>query len=198
MSFKQLIGGLEEVDRQQGDDEHVKAKCPAEDDFFSGVTLDDLAVVCTLGMGGFSRVELVQLKRDAGRSFALKVLKKRHILDTRQQEHILSERRIMMEVNSPFIIRSLFSPSVHVQSRQSTSPARGVPSAGLRCPRASGLKPIVSFPLISRGVNRGFCHDTIYRYKEPRYDICRYLKACCDSFTIHHGIVLYDRYRTIS
>ncbi|XP_061121322.1 cGMP-dependent protein kinase 1-like isoform X1 [Syngnathus typhle] len=104
-SFKQLIGGLEEVDRQQGDDEHVKAKCPAEDDFFSGVTLDDLAVVCTLGMGGFSRVELVQLKRDAGRSFALKVLKKRHILDTRQQEHILSERRIMMEVNSPFIIR---------------------------------------------------------------------------------------------
>ncbi|XP_061127781.1 cGMP-dependent protein kinase 1-like [Syngnathus typhle] len=105
MSFKQLIGGLEEVDRQQGDDEHVKAKCPAEDDFFSGVTLDDLAVVCTLGMGGFSRVELVHLKRDAGRSFALKVLKKRHILDTRQQEHILSERRIMMEVNSPFIIR---------------------------------------------------------------------------------------------
>lgn len=48
----------------------------------------------------------VQLKNDANRSFALKVLKKRHILDTSQQGHILSERRIMMEAHSPFIIRS--------------------------------------------------------------------------------------------
>ncbi len=48
----------------------------------------------------------VQLKNDATRSFALKVLKKRHILDTSQQGHILSERRIMMEAHSPFLIRS--------------------------------------------------------------------------------------------
>ncbi len=48
----------------------------------------------------------VQLKNDATRSFALKVLKKRHILDTSQQGHILSERRIMMEAHSPFITRS--------------------------------------------------------------------------------------------
>ncbi|KAF3848466.1 hypothetical protein F7725_014963 [Dissostichus mawsoni] len=38
-------------------------------------------------------------------SFALKVLKKRHIMDTSQQGHILSERRIMVEAHSPFIIR---------------------------------------------------------------------------------------------
>lgn len=48
----------------------------------------------------------VQLKNETHRSFALKVLKKRHIMDTSQQGHILSERRIMMEVHSPFIIRS--------------------------------------------------------------------------------------------
>lgn len=48
----------------------------------------------------------VQLKNEANRSFALKVLKKRHIMDTSQQGHILSERRIMMEAHSPFIIRS--------------------------------------------------------------------------------------------
>ena len=47
----------------------------------------------------------VQLKNEASRSFALKVLKKRHIVDTSQQGHILSERRIMMEAHSPFIIR---------------------------------------------------------------------------------------------
>ncbi|XP_077479121.1 cGMP-dependent protein kinase 1-like isoform X2 [Stigmatopora argus] len=127
-SFKQLIGGLEEVNDQQSDDDDSRAKRLADDDFFSRVTLDDFDVVCTLGMGGFSRVELVgrspspgkpavmltggrrtslqvRLKSDGGRSFALKVLKKRHILDTRQQGHIMSERRIMMELHSPFVIR---------------------------------------------------------------------------------------------
>ncbi|XP_048837629.1 cGMP-dependent protein kinase 1 isoform X2 [Brienomyrus brachyistius] len=35
----------------------------------------------------------------------MKVLKKRHILDTSQQGHILSERQIMMEAHSPFTVR---------------------------------------------------------------------------------------------
>uniref|UniRef100_A0A671W648 cGMP-dependent protein kinase n=1 Tax=Sparus aurata TaxID=8175 RepID=A0A671W648_SPAAU len=104
-SFKQLIGGLDDVNNKQYDSDEVKAKLQAEADYFSSVTLNDIKIICTLGMGGFSRVELVQLKNDANRSFALKVLKKRHILDTSQQGHILSERRIMMEAHSPFIIR---------------------------------------------------------------------------------------------
>ncbi|XP_041666926.1 cGMP-dependent protein kinase 1-like [Cheilinus undulatus] len=104
-SFKQLIGGLDDVNNKQYDSDEVKAKLQAEADFFSSVSLSDINIVCTLGMGGFSRVELVQLKNDTNRSFALKVLKKRHILDTSQQGHILSERRIMMEAHSPFIIR---------------------------------------------------------------------------------------------
>lgn len=114
----------------------VLCRLQAEADFFTSVSLDDFSIICTLGMGGFSRVELVntsvyegarvgrccfgvsvlnvcvclcvqvQLKKDPNRTFALKVLKKRHILDTSQQGHILSERRIMMEAPSPFIIRS--------------------------------------------------------------------------------------------
>ncbi|CAJ1069937.1 cGMP-dependent protein kinase 1-like [Xyrichtys novacula] len=104
-SFKQLIGGLDDVNSKQCDSDEVKAKLQAEADFFSSVSLSDINIVCTLGMGGFSRVELVQLKNDTSRSFALKVLKKRHILDTSQQGHILSERCIMMEAHSPFIIR---------------------------------------------------------------------------------------------
>uniref|UniRef100_A0A3B4TQC9 cGMP-dependent protein kinase n=1 Tax=Seriola dumerili TaxID=41447 RepID=A0A3B4TQC9_SERDU len=83
----------------------IDRELQAEADFFSSVSLSDFNIICTLGMGGFSRVELVQLKNDLSRSFALKVLKKRHILDTSQQGHILSERRIMMEAHSPFIIR---------------------------------------------------------------------------------------------
>ncbi|KAI1900792.1 hypothetical protein AGOR_G00053520 [Albula goreensis] len=104
-TFKQLIGGLEDVSKKVYESDEAKAKLEAEAAFFSSVSLSDFRVICTLGMGGFSRVELVQLKDDASRSFAMKVLKKRHILDTSQQEHILSERRIMMEAYSPFTVR---------------------------------------------------------------------------------------------
>lgn len=44
---------------------------------------------------------------DKSGSFALKCLKKKHIVDTRQQEHIYSEKRIMMDARSPFIARSV-------------------------------------------------------------------------------------------
>uniref|UniRef100_A0A8B9K8B5 cGMP-dependent protein kinase n=1 Tax=Astyanax mexicanus TaxID=7994 RepID=A0A8B9K8B5_ASTMX len=38
-------------------------------------------------------------------TFALKCIKKRHIVDNRQEEHIHSERRILSETNSPFIVK---------------------------------------------------------------------------------------------
>lgn len=47
----------------------------------------------------------VQLKSDESKTFAMKILKKRHIVDTRQQEHIRSEKLIMQEAHSDFIVR---------------------------------------------------------------------------------------------
>ncbi|XP_059170434.1 cGMP-dependent protein kinase 1-like isoform X2 [Physella acuta] len=72
---------------------------------FENITLDDLQLVTTLGMGGFGRVELVQLIKDKSKTFALKCLKKKHIVETRQQEHIYSEKKIMMEADSTFITK---------------------------------------------------------------------------------------------
>ncbi|XP_061545825.1 cGMP-dependent protein kinase 2 isoform X3 [Phycodurus eques] len=63
-----------------------------------------LEVIATLGMGGFGRVELVKLK-DEDTTFALKCIKKKHVVDTRQQEHIYSEKNILQQTNSGFIIR---------------------------------------------------------------------------------------------
>lgn len=40
----------------------------------------------------------------------MKILKKRHIVDTRQQEHIRSEKLIMQEAHSDFIVRYVFFP----------------------------------------------------------------------------------------
>lgn len=45
----------------------------------------------------------VHLKNDRNRSLELK---EHHIVDPTQQGHIFSERRIIMEVHSPFTIRS--------------------------------------------------------------------------------------------
>lgn len=76
------------------------------------IGIDDLEVVSTLGVGGFGRVELVKYCRDRVSSvdnkvetYALKCLKKQHIVDTKQEEHVFSERTIMLSCNSPFICR---------------------------------------------------------------------------------------------
>lgn len=82
-----------------------KCRYEAENAFFSNLKLADFNIIDTLGVGGFGRVELVQLKSDETKTFAMKILKKRHIVDTRQQEHIRSEKQIMQEAHSDFIVR---------------------------------------------------------------------------------------------
>lgn len=99
---------------------------------------DHLEVVATLGVGGFGRVELVspgrrggsngegsgtccdfpvgcsgpQVKvRDKDVAFALKVIKKKHVVDNRQEEHVHSERKILAEARSPFVVKSVPSSS---------------------------------------------------------------------------------------
>ena len=47
----------------------------------------------------------VQLRKDPQKTFALKCLRKKHIVDTRQQEHIFSEKQIMLKGRCPFIAR---------------------------------------------------------------------------------------------
>ncbi|XP_053269669.1 cGMP-dependent protein kinase 1 [Pleuronectes platessa] len=104
-SFRHLIGGLDDVSSKGYEDAEAKAKYEAENVFFSSLKLDDFNIIDTLGVGGFGRVELVQLKNDEAKTFAMKILKKRHIVDTRQQEHIRSEKFIMTEAHSDFIVR---------------------------------------------------------------------------------------------
>ncbi|KAL2083332.1 hypothetical protein ACEWY4_021105 [Coilia grayii] len=104
-SFKHLIGGLEDESSKGQEDAEAKAKYEAENAFFFSLNLADFNIIDTLGVGGFGRVELVQLKSDESKTFAMKILKKRHIVDTRQQEHIRSEKLIMQEAHSDFIVR---------------------------------------------------------------------------------------------
>jgi len=113
-TFSLFIESLTDIKSEKyGDDQGSKAAASKrasssltakETNEYAGVQLNQLNVSATLGVGGFGRVELVQLSTD-GRTFALKILKKKHIVETRQQDHIMSEKRIMSEANCPFIVR---------------------------------------------------------------------------------------------
>jgi cGMP-dependent protein kinase 1 len=66
--------------------------------------------LATVGIGGFGRVLLVKYTKDnALKIFALKQMKKVHILETMQQEHVFNERRIMLSCEFP-LIRPLHIP----------------------------------------------------------------------------------------
>ncbi|ESO87373.1 hypothetical protein LOTGIDRAFT_127769 [Lottia gigantea] len=116
-SFNQLIGDLNELrTKDYGDEARGASRLSGELtpgsrdkdrilEEFVNIKIDDLDVVATLGMGGFGRVELVQLSNDKMKTYALKCLKKKHIVDTRQQEHIYSEKQIMLTSRTPFIAR---------------------------------------------------------------------------------------------
>uniref|UniRef100_A0A0A9X2E0 cGMP-dependent protein kinase n=1 Tax=Lygus hesperus TaxID=30085 RepID=A0A0A9X2E0_LYGHE len=101
-TFNQLISGLDEI-RTRYKDELTDRKRLNEE--FENLRLSELRVIATLGVGGFGRVELVQVAGDPQRSFALKQMKKSQIVETRQQQHIMSEKEIMGEANCDFIVK---------------------------------------------------------------------------------------------
>uniref|UniRef100_A0A4W5RH88 cGMP-dependent protein kinase n=1 Tax=Hucho hucho TaxID=62062 RepID=A0A4W5RH88_9TELE len=96
--LKEYVEELSRCDERRNLHLQMIAVIPTHDPF------QDLEVIATLGMGGFGRVELVKL-RDEDTTFALKCIKKKHIVDTRQQEHIYSEKNILQQTNSHFIVR---------------------------------------------------------------------------------------------
>ncbi|KAJ2888342.1 cAMP-dependent protein kinase catalytic subunit [Coemansia asiatica] len=70
------------------------------------VQLSEFEVFRTVGTGSFGRVRLVRQRR-TGKYYAMKVLKKGHVVRAKQVEHVNSERRILAECNCPFIVHML-------------------------------------------------------------------------------------------
>uniref|UniRef100_UPI00358EC2A4 cGMP-dependent protein kinase 1-like isoform X2 n=1 Tax=Myxine glutinosa TaxID=7769 RepID=UPI00358EC2A4 len=99
-AYRQLTAGDGGMTESEGWESRSELEPPPP-----GLKLSDLNTVGTLGLGGFGRVNLVELKSEPGRTFALKVLRKRHVVETRQQRHVLAEREIMLNSYSPFIAR---------------------------------------------------------------------------------------------
>uniref|UniRef100_F7A8H3 cGMP-dependent protein kinase n=1 Tax=Ciona intestinalis TaxID=7719 RepID=F7A8H3_CIOIN len=98
--FLQLIGNLADKDCTLLDLPQKRLRHS-----FEGITLNDFEFVGVLGVGGFGRVELVRFRDKPNQNFALKCMKKTHIVETKQEEHIYSEKRIMRDSDCPFIVQ---------------------------------------------------------------------------------------------
>ena len=71
------------------------------------VNLEDFTLMKVVGKGAFGKVMMCRKKvgDDAGQIYAVKVLIKSVIAAKKQVEHTKSERKILMEINHPFIVR---------------------------------------------------------------------------------------------
>ena len=57
-----------------------------------------------IGRGTYAKVLLVRSKVD-GQVYAMKVLKKKYILEKGQEKNIMTEKSILAELNHPFLVR---------------------------------------------------------------------------------------------
>ncbi|KAM9744579.1 cGMP-dependent protein kinase 1 [Menidia menidia] len=107
-TFKDVIDGLA-CDCQQDVQKYNKSNVESGEDpaLLASSTLSDFQILCTVGFGEFGHVDLVRLRSNITHFFAMRVLKKKLIVNSSQQEHIRREGRILMDVpaHCPFIVR---------------------------------------------------------------------------------------------
>eukprot|EP00033_Pygsuia_biforma_P002838 GCRY01003132.1.p1 GENE.GCRY01003132.1~~GCRY01003132.1.p1 ORF type:complete len:466 (-),score=125.37 GCRY01003132.1:6-1403(-) len=67
------------------------------------ISMSDFDLLKVLGKGSYGKVMQVR-KRDTGRIYAMKVMKKQAIIESNEVDHILSEKQILQHIKSPFIV----------------------------------------------------------------------------------------------
>lgn len=68
------------------------------------VTMDDFDCLKVLGKGSFGKVLQVKHK-ETGEIYALKILKKEHVIKRNQIEHTKTERRVLQRLQHPYFVR---------------------------------------------------------------------------------------------
>jgi len=105
-SFFKFVGDISELKEKEYLEPTFKpVLTPIDSQERLGIELEDLEVIATLGVGGFGRVELVQARDKPNISYALKCLRKHHIMETQQQEHVFSEKHILLSCKHQYITR---------------------------------------------------------------------------------------------
>ncbi|KAG3103735.1 hypothetical protein PI125_g13803 [Phytophthora idaei] len=73
----------------------------------TSMSVNDFDLLSVVGKGAYGKVFLAKKKhgRNAGRVYAMKVLRKQDVFKKKQVEHTKSEQRILKHVEHPFVVR---------------------------------------------------------------------------------------------
>ena len=72
------------------------------------MTIDDFDLLKVIGKGSFGKVMQVR-KKDSNRIYAMKILKKAHIVERDEVSHTLAERMVLAKIQHPFIVNLKYS-----------------------------------------------------------------------------------------
>ena len=74
----------------------------------SALKIEDFDLLKVVGKGSFGKVMQV-MKKDTQRIYALKTIRKQHIISRSEVAHTLAERSVLAQINNPFIVPLKFS-----------------------------------------------------------------------------------------
>ncbi|KAI8900259.1 kinase-like domain-containing protein [Globomyces pollinis-pini] len=72
------------------------------------MVVEDFELLKVIGKGSFGKVMQVK-KKDTGRVYAMKIIKKQHIVERDEVAHTLAERTVLTKLNHPFIVPLKYS-----------------------------------------------------------------------------------------
>ena len=74
----------------------------------NGPSIKDFSALSVIGKGTYAKVLLVRHLKD-NQLYALKVLKKKYILEKNQEKHIMTEKEILAQIEHAFLVRMKMS-----------------------------------------------------------------------------------------
>jgi len=99
--------GVEYVDVQYGTGK-LKIGVEYVENRAGKLKIEDFDLLKVVGKGSFGKVMQVQ-KKDTGRIYALKTIRKAHIISRSEVAHTLAERSVLAQINNPFIVPLKFT-----------------------------------------------------------------------------------------
>lgn len=99
--------GVEWVDLQYGSGK-IKVGVEYVETRVGKLKIEDFELLKVVGKGSFGKVMQVR-KKDTNRIYALKTIRKAHIISRSEVAHTLAERSVLAQINNPFIVPLKFS-----------------------------------------------------------------------------------------
>ncbi|OAA66527.1 serine/threonine-protein kinase [Niveomyces insectorum RCEF 264] len=101
------FGGVDWIDVQYGQG-RLKIGVTYVENRTGKLTMDDFKLLKVVGKGSFGKVMQVR-KKDTRRIYALKTIRKAHIISRSEVAHTLAERSVLAQINNPFIVPLKFT-----------------------------------------------------------------------------------------